>query len=496
MRQRGFSSIQHWQQLMRRFHDLNAHSVLLSGSLIRILPMHRCRREPNAGQSMRQIVDQCSSETCGEPAQSGAPASLVPRAPSEFTPRSLAVLATCMITVMCSAVAIAAFSFSVLMQPLLNDFGWSKAKLSGALSICIAGMAISAPVAGLLVSSYGPRSIAVASTSLAAIALALLGLTRSSDAGAFYVLFALIGLLTPGVIPVVVVVATWFHRNRALAFSALGIGGALSAAALPWVAGQLVHALGWRGCYGALGAGSLLFTLPLLLLFFRPQAIEPAADGSLNAVTLRVSLTTLRAVITSAKFWTLVAASSAGASASAAFQAHAIGMLSEHGFANTVAVGVLSAVGVGTVVAQLVSGAALDRFDSPRVILPFAAVALVAMLVLHLSHTARTVLLAAPLLGLGSGGETSMTSYLITRYFGVANYARIYGVLFPISLLATAPGPVAVGALFDATGSYGWSFIALEAAFALSILFFWLLRPFPRRTPSSLPLDFAAETAP
>jgi OFA family oxalate/formate antiporter-like MFS transporter len=61
---------------------------------------------------------------------------------------------------------------------------------------------------------------------------------------------------------------------------------------------------------------------------------------------------------------------------------------------------------------------------------------------------------AALLLGFSSGAETDLVAYLAGRYFGMANYGRIYGSLYMVFGIASALSPLAYGWVRDSTGSY------------------------------------------
>ncbi|MBP7336536.1 hypothetical protein [Niveispirillum sp.] len=61
----------------------------------------------------------------------------------------------------------------------------------------------------------------------------------------------------------------------------------------------------------------------------------------------------------------------------------------------------------------------LDRFDTPRAMLPFALAAVASLIPLQLVHGELLTLAIFLLFGIGCGGLTSHTSYFTTRYFGV-----------------------------------------------------------------------------
>src|SRR6202041_2657894 len=62
--------------------------------------------------------------------------------------------------------------------------------------------------------------------------------------------------------------------------------------------------------------------------------------------------------------------------------------------------------------------------------------------------------MAAALLGLGSGGTSNTTPYLLTRYFGLRSFSTLYGLTWTFYAIAGGVGPVLLGRVFDRTGSY------------------------------------------
>jgi cyanate permease len=62
-------------------------------------------------------------------------------------------------------------------------------------------------------------------------------------------------------------------------------------------------------------------------------------------------------------------------------------------------------------------------------------------------------------------------AYLVSRYFGIRNYAVIYGVLYAFFAAGAGFGPATYGRVFQATGSYDlvllwsrWAFVLCSIA--------------------------------
>jgi MFS family permease len=58
------------------------------------------------------------------------------------------------------------------------------------------------------------------------------------------------------------------------------------------------------------------------------------------------------------------------------------------------------------------------------------------------------------LLGFAAGAESDLIAYLTGRYFGMANYGKIYGMLYMPFGLFSAASPVIYAQVYDRTGSY------------------------------------------
>jgi MFS family permease len=79
------------------------------------------------------------------------------------------------------------------------------------------------------------------------------------------------------------------------------------------------------------------------------------------------------------------------------------------------------------------------------------------------AHSFGSGLLASMLIGLGMGGEADVTPYILSRYFGLRSFAVLYGLTWTAYAVAGALGPVIMGQVFDATGSYETLLIVLAA---------------------------------
>ena len=76
------------------------------------------------------------------------------------------------------------------------------------------------------------------------------------------------------------------------------------------------------------------------------------------------------------------------------------------------------------------------------------------VLLLAGTRTTTAGMVAAALIGFGTGGEIDVFPYLLSRYFGVTALSSLMGLAWMAFGLAGAAGPILMGRAYDATGSY------------------------------------------
>ena len=93
----------------------------------------------------------------------------------------------------------------------------------------------------------------------------------------------------------------------------------------------------------------------------------------------------------------------------------------------------MSLFGVSIFAGRIITGLMLDRFWAPLVTLPILCLPAMSCLLLAGDRLTFTMaIFAAFLLGFSSGAETDLIAFLAGRYFGMANYGRIYGSLYMV----------------------------------------------------------------
>ena len=401
---------------------------------------------------------------------------------SEFG-RAWKVLTASMVGVACGASPLPFITFGFFIDPLQQEFGWSRTEISIGVTIYGILAALLAPVFGGMADRYGVRPVALGS-------LAIFGLTFAAFAivpgqlWAFYLVWLMIGLFGIGSTPVTWsrAVNLWFFKRRGLALGLMLVGTSISAIVLPFLTTYFITHFGWRTAYALLALLPLAIALPLGLWWFRepkpeerPSGVGAASDPS--ALPGR----TLKEAVSEGRFWILWTSVALITLAYAGALVFLPSMLKQRNFDPTSVATVLSVFGLSIFAGRIITGLLLDRFWAPLVTLPILCLPAVScwMLMGDAPLGFTMAVLAAFFMGFASGAETDLIAYLAGRYFGMKSYGQIYGVQYMAFGLMAALSPTLYGWVRDTTGSFDPMLIAAAIMFLAGAFLLLLLGPYP-----------------
>jgi OFA family oxalate/formate antiporter-like MFS transporter len=388
------------------------------------------------------------------------------------------ILAACA-GVTCSSVVLPFYSIGVLVKPLTEEFGWTRAQFQSSILFSASLGALISPIVGWLIYRYGARRTALCG---------LVGLSLGFMLAAFiqgqlwmlYLSYAVMAVLGAGTTPV-----TWtsaitanFDRMRGLALGLTLTGTGICAVLAPQYGVWLVESFGWRGAYVGLALLPILFAGPIVFFGFKPDGgaavrSRPHADASWGL--------SLSEAFRTYKFWILLISILCIYMAVSGISPNLIPALTDSGMSPQDAATVQGMYGIAIVLGRLVVGYLVDRFWAPAVAAVSLCLPVVGCLILVGNPAFLMACFAALLIGFAAGAELDLMSFLAARYFGVKHYAKIYAVLYAVLAICSGAAPVAFATVFDRTANYDISFYVASVAFAIGALILLSLGPYPRR---------------
>ena len=264
---------------------------------------------------------------------------------------------------------------SVLIVPLEEEFGWTRATISLAISVNILLYGLMGPFAGGLMQRLGIRR-----TSLGALALLAGGVALATRVRAPWQLVLVWGVIVgtgSGMVALVLgatVVNRWFAARRGLAMGLLTASTATGQLVFLPLLATVTEQHGWRAA-ALVMVGAAVVAIPVVACFLRERPadvgvppfggtrLEPASPGGPNPA--RIALAALGDGVRSRDFWLLTATFFiCGASTNGLIGTHLIPAAHDHGIPEVRAASLLALMGVFDLVGTTGAGWLSDRWSS------------------------------------------------------------------------------------------------------------------------------------
>lgn len=386
-------------------------------------------------------------------------------------------------------------AFSLLLPPLIAEFGWDRGLVAGAFSFGFLVSAALSPIVGRVMDRHGPRLVIETG-----VCLLTAGLLLSPAIKSPWQFYATLGLLVGAGANLMTYTAhslflpNWFVRRRALAISiAFSGAGAGAIVLLPWLQ-TIIQQSGWRAACWSMGL-LVVFVLGPLNLFLcrRPEDIGLLPDGASHASETNArrvaSLVdpawasidwTLARAMRTRRFWWITLGYFCALFAWYAVQVHQTKYLMEVGFTPIAAAWALGTVSVVAIPGQIGLGALSDRIGREWIwTIGCAGFALSYTALLGLEHAPPQALLYAMVITQGFLGYAlpSVMGPIVAEIFEGPHYGSIFGTITVALISGGAAGPWITGVIHDAAGTYRPAFLFAIACCAISAAAIWIAAP-------------------
>ena len=377
------------------------------------------------------------------------------------------------------------FVFSIFIDSMIEDTGFSRATISGLYTVSTGVSALVVAVVSRLADRWGARSNLI----LVGVAFgaACFGMAFSAGLAAFYLSFAGLRALGQGSLTInaTLLVNQWFVTRRGRAIALMGLGFPLSNAVLPPLSRFLIDAYGWREAYGVLGVVVMLLIIPaaVFLVRNRPEDVGLYPDGADDPPLIEQSAShdpaaaARRPVLTSAAFWMLAVPLATPGLVVTALVFHQTSIFAQNGLSATTAAAVFVIFAFASAATSMVAGFVVERTGPSRLFV-FAMVALFAAcgLALVVNSVWMAALYVAGM-GIAGGSQRIVQGVIWAHYYGRFGLGRVQGAAMMVAITGAAIGPLPLALFRDLTGNYDVGVMVMAALPLLSIALVTLGHP-------------------
>ncbi len=373
-------------------------------------------------------------------------------------------------------------SFGVFFKSFEADFGWSRAVISSAMSFSLLVAGISGILQGRLNDRFGPRLLMTGGGIL--LGAGYLLMSRVSTMWEYYLYCTvIIGIGISGTdIVLLSTTARWFVKKRSTITGVIKVGTGVGMLIMPLFINRLITDYGWRTTFLILGGIILIGYVSLSQYLVRdPARMGLSPDGSRNGnlmerASVEVGLA-IKEAIRTRQWWTICVSYSFVMFAVITVLFHIIPHAMDLGISSSNAANVLATVGAVSIAGRFVMGAAGDKIGTKSALVICFLCLTIGLIWLQLSDRLWMLLLFAVIHGFAHGGFFTLISPLLADLFGTRSHGVIFGLVFSISTVGSAIGPVVAGYMFDRTASYDIIFLVLTGMSIPGLIATALLKP-------------------
>ena len=379
----------------------------------------------------------------------------------------------------------AVFSLAVFLQPMADATGWSRAGISGAMTLVFLAMGVGGFAWGTLSDRIGARPVVLAGS-----VLLVLGLALASRAGSlleFQLAYGLLVGFAAGSFfpPFIAVVSNWFDRRRALAVSLTTMGVGVAPMTVSPFASWLLTTQDWRGAQLTIALLAALIMVPAALLVRQPPAPLAGADaaapgaGGGGGMSLGEALRSLPFIVLGFTYFACCAMHSGPIF-------HTISYAIFCGIPAMAAVSIYSLEGFAGLGGRVLLGVLGDRYGAKPVLIAGLLVQALAAGAFVFASRLGEFYAVSFVFGLAYGGVMPLYAVLARSYFGPHIMGGVVGAASLVASLGMALGPLAGGWIFDSFGTYTWLYVGSFAVGLGAVAIALAFPPFPRRTQGAL----------
>ena len=382
------------------------------------------------------------------------------------------------------------YAFGVFLKPLVNQFGWSRAAISGSVATRGLLSGVLSPFAGNLSDKHGPRKFIFAGVMLVGT-----GYLLASRISELWQLYLYLGILVGAgmalfYIPFVGTVTKWFGGRAALAIGVLLSGFSAAQIILPPMATSFITKYGWDTCFTILGATALGIGI-IAGSFCRnpPPGLPDAQMGSQagsgvvgeEGIIPTTPSYTLSEALHTPTLWTMFMIYLNVAVCSQLIAIHIVAAAIDDGITPEAAALILTFGGITNTLGRLTIGFLSNRIGNKKALALCLAIQAPALFVLAGTHNLYIFYLISAAYTFAYAGVSPIMPTMSASLFGTKSVGSIFGVLNMGFTLGLSIGPLLGGFFYDFTGNYTIAFLFTAIATTVTFLLCLSMKPLRER---------------
>lgn len=386
----------------------------------------------------------------------------------------------------------------LLIEPLHEEFDWSRGTIGFAVSVNLALYGLTAPFAAALMDRFGIRRVvALALTVISVGSVLTVWMTAAWQLVLYWGVLVGLGSGSMALAFAATVTNRWFVARRGLVTGILTAAGASGQLVFLPLLSWLVEDHGWRPAAVTVSLAALA-VVPFVWLLLRdhpadtglaPYGGEYAEKPAPVTGAARRAVTVLLKAARTGPFWLLAGTFAiCGASTNGLVKTHFVPAAHDHGMPVTAAAGLLAVIGVFDVVGTIASGWFTDRFEARRLLAVYYALRGVSLLFLPmlLAPTVHPpMLFFIVFYGLDWVATVPPTIALCREHYG-EDSAIVFGWVLASHQVGAAVVAFGGGVARDVFGSYDVVWYASGALCAAAALMALVIRR--PRTEATIPV--------
>ena len=376
----------------------------------------------------------------------------------------------------------------MILDPITEEFGWSKTTFTYATSFGTILAGIVAIFIGSALDKYGGRWILTLSVFVLGISFILLAIIENYIQ--FFIVLIINRIMTMGIIALAtqVIVSKWFivKRARAVAYSGLGI--MLGNSVTPLYVAYVSDVYNWRIALTISGIVVFVVSLvPVMLIIRRqPEDMGLLPDGlpivenndSLKTSTnIEISFNR-KQVLKQPNFYCLVVAFSLLFVVGPGLCFHLISYLDTQGIERNQGAIVMAIWSFSGAIGAFVSGFIAEKIGTRRAIVgTFIINSLTIFLILLINNFYMAIIWAIVQGILSAGLFNTLYQLIFAEYYGRNSLGSIRGMIWPVQMTTNASGPLFGSIIFDQTESYYYMWVVFGFLMLISAAATYFAKP-------------------